>query len=261
LEEMLADRRNLSLLLAQAPFIAILTVLLFTQDPFARGQHASPTEKIPLQSAPTLLFLLALTCIWCGTNNSAREIVKETRMFRRERMAGLAIFPYFASKLAVLGALTAVQAAVLWGIVGAGIDFHVAPQNQVNLLVWMIASSWCAMGLGLLVSCLARSSDQAGSVLPILLVPQVLLGGLLIPIEEMGSVGALAAASPSRWSFSGMSSVVDLTGRFTDAGLDSQILEAFRTPSSESIAGLAVLSITFVFTAAMALRYNERLRA
>jgi ABC-type multidrug transport system ATPase subunit/ABC-type multidrug transport system permease subunit len=262
-EEMLADRRNLMLLLLQAPVIATLTVLLFRQDPFQANQHIEQARfsgKTPIQSAPTLLFILTLTCIWCGTNNAAREIVKEARMFRRERMAGLGDVPYLSSKWAVLGLLSAIQALALWAIVEVGIGFHLDARGDAVLLGWIVLSTLCGMSLGLLVSCVAKSPDQAGSVLPILLVPQVLLGGLMIPLEEMGGVQALSGACPSRWSFAGLASAVDLEGRFGEAGVGNLVKEAFQTPAPYSIFGLFSLSVGFALTSALILRYDGKLR-
>ena len=75
------DRLNSGILILQAPIIAILLLLIF--------DHI--TQAVP--------FLIAISAIWFGANNSAREIVGELPIYSRERMFNLKIIPYIFSKL------------------------------------------------------------------------------------------------------------------------------------------------------------------
>ncbi|MCX5745923.1 MAG: ATP-binding cassette domain-containing protein, partial [Proteobacteria bacterium] len=79
LDLMWADRKNLVLLLLQAPIIGILLSLVSRSD----GLTAQRIE------AKKLVFMLATTGVWFGVINSAREICKEEAILRRERLAGL----------------------------------------------------------------------------------------------------------------------------------------------------------------------------
>jgi len=60
--------------------------------------------------------LLALAMTQLGVNLSAREIVRELPLFRRERAVGLSITAYVGSKFAVLAGLGAMQALLCVGI-------------------------------------------------------------------------------------------------------------------------------------------------
>jgi hypothetical protein len=53
-----------------------------------------------------LLNILAITTLWFGCNNAAKEIVKEEAIYGRERAVNLQIFPYLASKFLVLGVIS-----------------------------------------------------------------------------------------------------------------------------------------------------------
>ena len=85
-------------MLLQAPIIAILICLIF--------------ENI----TPAVPFITALSAIWFGTNNAAREIVSELSIFKRERMFNMDISPYVLSKISVLAFFSIIQSAIFIGI-------------------------------------------------------------------------------------------------------------------------------------------------
>lgn len=61
------------------------------------------------------------------------------------------------------------------------------------------------MALGLVVSATLRTSEAATAILPVLLMPMIVLGGVLVPLSDLPQLTQpLAAAMPSRWAFEGM---------------------------------------------------------
>jgi deoxyxylulose-5-phosphate synthase len=58
-----------------------------------------------------VLLVIVLGITWLGVSNAIREIPKELPIYRRERAAGLSISAYLASKVTVLGVVSAAQAA------------------------------------------------------------------------------------------------------------------------------------------------------
>ena len=89
------DRRNLLILLLQAPIIGLLLMLVANSDAIV-GDKAFASE------AKKVLFMLATVAVWFGIINAAREIVKEAPIYRRERLANLRIGPYLFSKVLIL---------------------------------------------------------------------------------------------------------------------------------------------------------------
>ena len=62
--------------------------------------------------------------------------------------------------------------------------------------------SLVGLGIGLTISAAARTSEVAIALLPIVLLPMVILGGVMQPIHKMNStVGQCANLAPSRWAF------------------------------------------------------------
>ena len=111
---LLQDRKNLLILLLQAPVIGYLITLVARSDAMV-GPRASSVD------AQTILFMLSTVAVWFGIINAAREITKEAAVYRRERLAGLRVGAYVLSKVLVLALLVAVQSAALLAVVGADV--------------------------------------------------------------------------------------------------------------------------------------------
>ncbi|MCM2256969.1 MAG: FHA domain-containing protein [Vicinamibacteria bacterium] len=183
------DRRNLVLLLAQAPVIAVLIgiSLLYGDSDFA---YTKPKN--------TILFLLALTSVWFGCSNAAREVVKERAILARERFFGLGLAPYLLSKACVLAAVAAVQCAAFLAILDLWFG---VPGSKVELFGAMLLASTVGSMLGLALSALSASADRAMTLLPILLIPQVLFTSPAIHMDMKGPAGQVAHAMPTWWAY------------------------------------------------------------
>ena len=186
-EVLLKDRLNLFILLGQAPVIALLTF-------FAMGAE---------QPRDFVYFVIALVAVWFGTSVSAREIIRERPVYRRERMFNLGIIPYLGSKLTVLSLIVGVQCMLLFvplklldvvGLMKMPGEHYGAPQFLAMLLTAAVG-----IALGLLVSALVRTSEMATSLVPLILIPQILFSGLIGVPSGINKVAGLAM--PAAWSF------------------------------------------------------------
>jgi ABC-type multidrug transport system ATPase subunit len=198
-----ADRKNLALLLAQAPIIGLLLVLVSPAD-------ALTAARI---EAKKLVFMLATTGVWFGVINSAREICKEAHVLRRERLAGLQPGPYLGSKLAGMLALVAIQSALLLGVVGAALELPargVLAPAAVELYVTIVLAGAAGIALGLCISAVASMPDKATSLIPIVLVPQVIFAGVMFALT--GPMAAFSRIVSARAAVDAMSAVADTNG-------------------------------------------------
>jgi ABC-type multidrug transport system ATPase subunit/pSer/pThr/pTyr-binding forkhead associated (FHA) protein len=195
-----ADGWNTAVLLLQAPLVAGLIAAVFARVLRQPATLASwPRTSLDLA---TTMFVTALAAIWFGCSSTAREIVNEWPVYRRERMVGLSIPAYLGSKFAVLLAVAAVQTACLLGIVGAACGFQGA---WWTLWVLLYAAALVGGVLGLVISATLQTSEAAAGVLPILLLPMIVLGGILVPLEDLpAATRPFAAVMPSRWAFEGL---------------------------------------------------------
>ncbi len=201
LELMLADRKNLALLLAQAPVIGVLLVLVSQVD----GMTAGRIE------AKKVIFMLATTGVWFGVINAAREICKEAAILRRERLAGLHASAYLASKFVVLSLLVLVQSALLLGVLAIRMRFPspgVILPAPLEIYLTVALAGIAGISLGLCISAASSTPDKATSLIPIVLVPQVLFAGIMFALHHVTRV--LSDLVTSRAAVDALSSIVDL---------------------------------------------------
>lgn len=170
LDTLLGDIPTLLLLIAQAPVIAVLCVVVW-----------SGIER----DTESLYFVLALTAVWFGCINACREIVKERSIFERERLIGLSASAYVLSKAQVLAGLDFVQVAILLGIVEWKIGLR-------GSLFWqalaLLLCAVCGTGLGLLISTVTTKQERAVAAVPLLILPQILFSEFTIPRQYFGHV-------------------------------------------------------------------------
>ena len=203
-----ADRRNLGLLVLQAPLLGLLLLAVMGAD----GLRADPSG-VNLDARKVLLALV-LSATWLGSSNAIREIVKERPIYRRERAAGVTVTAYVASKVAVLSCLTVAQAGVLAALAllrqGGPRSGVVLEAGTAELTLDVTLAGLAAMALCLLVSALVSNADKALTLLPLLLIPQLVLAGVLFETGDkpvLREVGHLASA---RWGFAAAAATVDL---------------------------------------------------
>ncbi len=196
----LHDVTHTAILLAQAPIIALLVVLVFGKQ---TGAAITPDNWQTVAGATAIsVFLMALAALWFGCSNAAREIVAERAIYRRERMVNLKIPSYVGSKFTVLGGLCLIQCAVLLAIVHRGGGLH---GPWLGMFFMLLLTSLVGLGLGLTIFSLARTTEVAIALLPLVLLPLVILAGILQPLHEMSAPARLLAqVMPSRWAFEGL---------------------------------------------------------
>ena len=231
-----ADRRNLLILLAQAPLIALVIGLVFDTS------GALP-ERAKVQGQVS--FMLVIAAIWFGCLNAAREIVKEQPVYLRERAVNLGIAPYLASKAVVLCALCVAQCLALVSIVAWNLDLGGDALARAAVLV---ATGVTATAMGLTVSALVASADKAIAMVPLLLLPQVILSGAIVKLGTASE--AIARASViAFWGYEGMQATL---------APDVRALLANDPSWGTAIAALGAFFVVFVACAAMALRMKGR---
>ncbi len=239
------DRRTVITLLGQAPIMALLICVLYPAHLLALPDHQ------PTRSAQ-FVFLLVTAALWLGLIDSCREIVKERSIILRELAAGVRLDAYLIAKSSLLFLLAAVQCMLLVGVATAIQPLHAHLGAYLSLTGLLILTSWTTVALGLVVSTLARSVDQATSLIPLLLIPQLLFGGVLVAFARMGAaIKGLADLMVSRWAFAGAGHAIQMNVRLADAP-QVAALSGFGTSFFSLDQGVAAI-ILLGFTAAMLL--------
>ncbi len=176
---------------------------------------------VPAESgdAQRVIFLVGFFAILFGCINGTREIVKEAAIYQRERAVNLGILPYMFSKITVLGALAFVQAASILFIVDAFEPYHqgVFLPVLVEIYVTLALASVAGVMMGLVVSAGAPNDDIANSLLSIIIVPQVIFAGSIIPLKDWFTQ-IVSAITPSRWALAALGTSLGLHADKIDGG-------------------------------------------
>jgi ABC-type multidrug transport system ATPase subunit/ABC-type multidrug transport system permease subunit len=199
------DRRNLIILMAQVPLLALAIVGLYKKKVFA---HSDADDSV------TVLFLITTIVVWFGSIDGAREIIKEKSVFVREAAVGVRTGAYLLSKATVLFTLAAIQTLVLAAIVFFFQPLHEPTGAYVAMIVLIVLTGFASVGMGLLMSAAVRTQDQATSFIPLVLVPQLFFGGSIVPVATMSApLAALSNAIVAKWSYAGLGSSIHLNDR------------------------------------------------
>ncbi len=244
------DTRNLAFLGLQAPVIAGIASCVFPADAFSNPENMKHTAA--------LLFVMVMAALWFGTSNAAREIVKERSIYQRERILGISSVAYLGSKAVPLIAIGVLQSLALLFVIGLRTDwFGSAPGEQV-LRLWgvLCLTSACGAGVGLLVSAGAGSPDQAMSLTPIVLLPQLVLSGIFPAVEESGAVmRLLSRLAASNWAFSAAGGALNLNARLGERPLTAMLQsEAFDRSGTACIVVLLSMLVAVLVPAWVAVR-------
>lgn len=208
----LRDRSSLLIQLLQTPVIGGILAWLFWEEGNAM-QNAEKISGIKMDELLSLiqlqngvhptLFLLAAAAFWFGCSNVAREIVSDRAIYLRERRTGLRSSAYLASIFAYQFILAGIQTFLIAVIIWPAVELH-----SNFFLGWAILTliAACGISLGLLVSASSRTEVTAISTIPLLLLPQLMLGGFIKRYGELmlthnGVQDNLSDLMPLRWAF------------------------------------------------------------
>ncbi|GAA3614872.1 FHA domain-containing protein [Flavivirga amylovorans] len=193
----LNDKQNLILLLAQPLIIAGLVCLVFNQ--FRIG----------------VLFLMTISAIWFGVSNAAKEIVGEINVYKRERMFNLKINAYIISKCLVLSVIALIQTLVFVSIIYYNFQANPVAEFEdiflkpyISNVLFMFYISFSATLIGLFLSAYFSSTEKVMTVVPITLMPQIMLAGVMTKIDNV-LVEILSFTTLGRWGTEGFARIQD----------------------------------------------------
>lgn len=183
-------------------------------DALADTIPLAPDKEI-VDPAGTLKWVaLMCTCmVILGFVSGFREIVKERPMLDLERRHGLWFMAYVIAKVLAVATVLAVQVAIFTATVEVGFSIRDAlGGHRPEALYYRgplisggfnwLAAIACA-AIGLIVSACVRTTDKGVLAVPLLIMPQMLLGATILPIT--GGILKLIAMlfSPLYWAHRG----------------------------------------------------------
>ncbi len=173
----LRNRANLLTTIVEAPILAALIAGVLRYNNEAGGYDFASAFHIP-----TYLFLSLIVAMFLGLTNSADDIIRDRTVLQRERNLNVRLPYYVFAKSMALALFAAVQCA-LFILIGNAI-------LEIRGMFWIyfgyaFITAFTGVALGLLISSLVSDAKTAANFVPLVLIPQIILGGALIKYEEM----------------------------------------------------------------------------
>ncbi|HRJ56162.1 MAG TPA: FHA domain-containing protein [Anaerolineales bacterium] len=202
------DKFALGLMLATAPLVSLLDVVLS----LVMGRNPFSFNDGDMAQVLITTFLLTIYGIMVGGISQMREIVKEADIYKRERLVNLKILPYVMSKIWVAALLAFYQAAAYTIVHYLAFDMPGGALEFVQIYITMVLATLAGMMLGLFASALAPNASSAPLLVIMLMLPQIVLAGALIPVP-----GFISAPISARWAFEAL---IGITGPGSDVAAD-----------------------------------------
>ncbi|MGH3967451.1 MAG: ABC transporter permease, partial [Mycobacterium sp.] len=218
-------RRQARLIAADRGYFAFLAVLpvvlgvLSLTVPGSAGFGYAAPQGAAADEPNSILVLLNLAAVFTGTALTIRDLVGERLIFRRERAVGLSASAYLTAKVVVYSAAALIQTGILTAIVaaGKGMPTHGAVlfgagalPATAELYVTLAVTAIVSAMVGLVLSSLARSSEQILPMLVVTIMASMVLAGGLIQVTGRIGLDQISWLLPSRWGFAASASTVDL---------------------------------------------------
>jgi hypothetical protein len=199
----LSNKQYLLINLLEAPLLAIILAFIIKYKSAPGG-----TEYVFRfnDNFPAYLLMSIIVALFMGLTVSAEEIIRDRKILRRESFLNLSWNSYLTSKLAILFTLSAIQ-TLLFVVVG---NVILEIEWRMLLPMWFIlfTTSCFANVLGLNVSSAFNSAVTVYVMIPLLLIPQMILSGLLFNFDKLnnlistkGKVPVVADLMASRWAY------------------------------------------------------------
>ncbi len=176
----LSDTQYLLVTILEAPILAFFLAFLIRYfDESIKNPHYTLYDNSNL---PIYIFMSVIVAIFMGLTVSAEEIIKDRKILKREAFLNLSWNSYLMSKVFVQFAISAIQ-AFSFVLVGNGI-------TQIKGMMfeyWLILfSCWAGANMmGLVISDSFKAVVTIYILIPILVIPQIVLSGIIVKFEKL----------------------------------------------------------------------------
>ncbi len=200
----MANKQYIVINMLEAPLLAIILAVLVR---FHSGGGGLLSKYVYYENMniPAYIFMAVIVALFMGLTVSAEEIIKDRKILKRESFLHLSKSSYLSSKFILLFGLSAIQTATFVLVGNAILEI-----KDMYFSYWAIlfSASCFANVLGLNISASFNSAITIYIIIPLLLIPQILLSGVVVQFDQLNPVFSSKARVPligdlmiSRWAY------------------------------------------------------------
>lgn len=196
----ISNRQYVLINLLEAPALALLLAIITKYAPQGSAYSFYDNENVPV-----FFFMSIIVALFMGLTVSAEEIIKDRKILKREAFLHLSKMSYLSSKTLILFGLSAVQ-TLLFVLIGNWI----LEIQGMTLWYWIILFSVSCFAniLGLNISAGFNSVITVYILIPLLIIPQLILSGVVVDFDKLNTSFADSEKVPfigevmaSRWAY------------------------------------------------------------
>jgi ABC-type multidrug transport system ATPase subunit/uncharacterized tellurite resistance protein B-like protein len=200
----ISNKQYLIINLLEAPLLAFILAFITRyynpDDVYLSGYVFSKNLNMP-----AYFFMSVIVALFMGLTVSAEEIIRDRKILKREKFLNLSRSSYLMSKISILFLMSAFQTASF-----VFVAHWILAIQDMFLLHWgiLFTVSCFANLLGLNISSAFNSAVTIYILIPILLIPQLILSGVVVKFDKLNPVIGNTATVPfvgdimtSRWAF------------------------------------------------------------
>ncbi|HET9052727.1 MAG TPA: ABC transporter permease, partial [Cyclobacteriaceae bacterium] len=199
----ISNRQYMLINLLEGPLLALILAFITKYKSAPGGAEYSFRYN---ENYPAFLLMTIIVALFMGLTVSAEEIIRDRKILKRESFLNLSWNSYLVSKLTILFVMSAIQ-TLCFAIVS-----HLILEIEWAMLLpfWLVLFSASCMAnvLGLNISSAFNSAVTVYILIPLLLIPQMILSGLLFSFDKLnsaistkGKVPLVADIMASRWAY------------------------------------------------------------
>jgi ABC transport system ATP-binding/permease protein len=200
------DNSNIIITFLEAPLLGIAVSFILRLLPSAATEY----NFYQNDNIRVFIFLATIISMFLAMTNSIDEIIKDATILLRERMLNIRNTAYFASKFITLFVFCVAQNALFLGVAFPILELR---ELYFEYLGFLTIVSFNGIAIGLFISAIPNLSSKAAfNIVPLVLIPQIIFGGALIPYNQMDhlkikkerEIPEICQFVPSRWAYEGL---------------------------------------------------------
>tara|TARA_B110000881_G_C18605043_1_gene538906 strand:- start:5781 stop:8480 length:2700 start_codon:yes stop_codon:yes gene_type:complete len=197
----LSNKQYLLINFLEAPLLAFLLAFIIRYNGTS-GSEYTLEENLNL---PVFFFMSVIVALFMGLTISAEEIIRDRKILKREAFLNLSRLSYLLSKIVILFSISLGQTlSFVW------ISNWILEIQDMNVSTWIILFSVSCFAniLGLNISSAFKSAVTVYILIPLLIIPQLLLSGVVVNFDKLNTaltsqqkVPMIGEIMASRWAF------------------------------------------------------------
>lgn len=209
-----ADKQYMLVNLLEAPLLALILAYVIRYKNSVTGEYLFMDND----NIPAYLLMSIIVALFLGLSISAEEIIKDRKLRAREQFLHLSKGSYLLSKIAILFTMSAFQILVFILIGNSILEL-----KDMSWSFWLVLFSTATFAnvLGLNISSAFKSAITVYIIIPVILIPQMILSGLLFSFDKLnntisseGKVPLIGDTMTSRWALEALAVDLFINNRY-----------------------------------------------